>query len=153
MKKLLILFLLLSAKIPVQAQACGGGTFTFEFYVINGEKPQDIFFEVLPVIIGSEEKFSQDVYNGLQVDSGEAVKMIDPAGGPTLDKNLSLRNNLKNGEMKNGILKFGTYETAYHPCLLKITSGKTQMYILANLTGGCNRTASILWGDNPRLSR
>jgi hypothetical protein len=137
------------------AQACGEGTFTFEIYTLNGNKLENINYEILPFNIDSIKIYSHqprfDLYRGEIINAGYATKLVDTSKVKVLDEHLAFRDNKKKGAVKDGIINFKTLELAYYPCMLHLFSNKKDIYILANLVGSCNRTAAVLWNEYPQL--
>lgn len=146
-----------SENTPAKAQVCGGGVFTFEFYTLNGEKIKNINYEIFPVnkenVYNIDSNLVYDLYRGTIINSEYVDRLINPAAEAALDKVLAIRGNKKKGVVKYGTIKFNTTELGYFACLLKLSSNKKDVYIVANLTGGCNRTTTILWNENPRIVR
>jgi hypothetical protein len=140
---------------PVQAQLCGGGTITFTIYTLNGSELENINYELLPVNMDSIKNDSHPPY--FDLNRGEIVsafyvkKTVDASKEKELDRQLAFRENKKKGAVNNGVVHFKTLETAHHPCILHLYSNKKDVYILANLIGGCNRKTGVLWNENPQL--
>lgn len=148
------------------AQACGQGLFFFEIYTLDGEKENDINYEVFPInkdslkSIYREEildQFNYNAYNGTIIQSEEAIRIIDTTeiGRKELNQviklNMHKNDRVTSGKFKNGQILFHTYET-YRPLfLLKVSSKNKEVYILANVYGGCDRTSIIIWNDRPQI--
>lgn len=140
---------------PVQAQLCGGGTFTFEIYTLNGKESGNINYEILPVNMDSIKKVFQqprfDLYRGEMINAIYVNKAVGTAEERELEKALAFRDNKRTGSVKDGVLEFKTTEVVSHPCILHLSSNKKDVYILANIVGGCNRTTAVLWNEYPQL--
>ena len=158
-KQVLILLLSLITNAilhsPVQAQLCGGGTFTFEIYTLNGKGIENINYEILPVNFDSLKDASQqlhfDLHRGEILSDFYVKKSVDASKEKELERQLAFRENKQKGTFKDGIVNFLTLETAHHPCLLHLYSNTKDVYILANLVGGCNRKTAVLWNEYPQL--
>ena len=140
---------------PVQAQLCGGGIFTFEFYSLSGNVLENINYEILPVNMDSVKNVSHllrlDLTKGEIINAGYVKNLEDTLGNTKLERELAFRDNKKKGAVKDGIINFKTLEGVYYPCILHLSSNKKDIYILANLVGGCNRTTAVIWNENPLL--
>ena len=144
---------------PVFSQACGEGEFNFEFYVLNGEKIENLQFEVFPV---NDEAFKavftqyqQDVfwanlYHGSIIETEFAEKIVSIEKDSNLNGLLTQSDLDNSGTIKGGTLWFHTYETYSTQYLLKITYDDKTTYILANLFGGCDRTSKVLFSWRPK---
>ena len=158
-KQVLILFLSLITNAfihsPVQAQLCGEGTFTFAIYTLNGSELEHINYEILPVNFDSIKEVARlpnfDLYRGEILSAYYVKKTVDASKEKELDRQLTFRENIKKGAVNNGVVNFKTLETAYHPCILHLYSNKKDVYILANIVGGCNRKTAVLWNEYPHL--
>lgn len=161
------------------AQLCGSGTFTFKFYVLNNAATTTLHYEILSatpqtiseIIAGDTldfyttdkdkllTEYSPELYNhtyfGEIINRQAVEKILNKTVAPPFDTSGFQRLHLKkiaiNGTIKKGILQFPTAELFSRPYLLKVTDGKKHIYILANLFGGCNRTAQLIWDDAPRM--
>lgn len=162
---LLILFLLFSS-YSVFAQACGQAVYTIEFYTPNGDKEQEFEYEVIPInldslneiysLYGFSNKFEYDPYIGTLIEERFTDKLIDYETQEVqegFEKILSISANEVHGKTKKAMIVFQTYETWYMPVLIKVTSGKKKLYIVANPFGGCEREAIVLWNDRPQIVR
>jgi len=140
---------------PAQAQLCGEGTFTFEIYTLNGTELENINYEILPVNSDSLKIFTHqphfDMYRGEMINAIYVKKIVGTSEEKELERQLAFRDNKKKGAIKDGIIEFKTSEVAYHPCLLHLFSNKKDIYILANVVGGCNRKTAVLWTVFPQL--
>ena len=146
------------------AQACGQAVYTIEFYTPNGDKEQEFEYEVIPInldsldviysLYGFVDKFEYDAYVGTLIEERFIDKLIDyetPEVKESFEKILSLSSNEVKGKAKKSMIVFQTYETWYVPVLIKVTSGKKSLYIVANPFGGCDREAIILWNERPQI--
>ena len=162
MRKYLILLIIFTTSISY-SQRCGGGTFIFEFYTLNGEKQENLYYEILNFDSDSlkthnkNDKINQATYasfvrdyeNGIIINSN-MVNEIDEKN-EDLVKSLNKRKVDKKGVIDSGVMKFKTVETYNKPYVLKITNSKITFYILANIFGGCNRTTKVLLQDIPKI--
>jgi hypothetical protein len=165
MKKLVqiavvVLVVIFSFESLVFSQACGEGELYFEFYVLNGEKIENLQYEVISV---SEEaiekvftKYQFDVlhanmYFGSVINEEDAEKIISLQKDTNLDGLLTNSELDNSGTISGGIITFMTFETLNSRYLLKITYDTKTVYILANLFGGCDRTSKVLfsWRNKP----
>lgn len=171
MKKLKILSLLfvftaLFYNSKVIAQACGQGVFSLEIYTPNGEKELDISYEIfalnrdsLEALFSQESIFDKIIYSsyyGYVIQSKYALRIINSteSGQKKLDNIFNfrlLKDNQQVGEIVNGHVQFNTIETVNNLLLLKLYSNNKEVYVIANLFGGCDRTSVLLWNERPQI--
>ncbi|NDV68353.1 hypothetical protein [Dysgonomonas sp. 25] len=166
--RFVLLFALLSFFVPeAYSQACGGGTFTFCFYMPQGTNVDEMTYNVYR--LNSEKEIDEfrfayvdrqlDLERGSVIDNSIIDKFLkehpdvaefylyknpDPDGFPYLKG----RDPAASQVVRDGKLEFMTIETGYTPCILKVNYGASYFYVVANLYGGCNRTTEIVVRDN-----
>lgn len=163
MKRYLILIMSICTTFISYSQRCGGGTFIFEFYVLNEKKIENLRYEILNFDSESLKAFD-DIAKINQPKYASFVR--DYEGGIILNSNMIIENDKRNedliryltkrkidkkGIIYNGLIKFQTSENYNKPYILKIINNQITFYILANLFGGCDRTTKILLQDIPRI--
>lgn len=133
-------------------QVCGGGILDFNIFTLNGTEVKYFEYEIFPV----SEKLAKDLGEGLHADYkgkimyGFSETKIDTTNTflNTEFKSLLAESKITSkGKIKSS-LHFKTHETLYFPVILKITHDKKTVYILGNYFGGCNRKASLVWGNH-----
>lgn len=134
-------------------QRCGGGIFSFE--IINPDK-EEITFTVYPLDDSYTKEFKENYcHGGCQLDRKTAEKWRSIL-------HLQRQNVKKNRffplyeehKVKKNQVEFITYELAdeYRVVLFKSKDSGKEIFIAANLHGGCDQTRKIKWGEEqPRL--
>jgi hypothetical protein len=135
------------------AQRCGGGVFSFE--IINPDQ-EEITFTVYPFDGSYTQEFKENAcHGGCQLDRKTAEKWRSIL-------HLQRQNDTENllfplyGEhrVKKNRVEFNTLElaTEFRVVLFKSKDSNKEIFIAANLHGGCDHTRKINWGEEqPRL--
>ncbi len=130
------------------AQACGSGVFTLE---VKLDKNESLAYEILQIQQEFESLMYKDFYHGyiINQDKANALK-VEPL---EVDRIPSLKNQaaISIHKMKGNSIAFKTIETGYYVHLLKIKTKKKEIYMLANLFGGCNRKSTLVLGEKVYL--
>jgi len=131
------------------SQACGGGKFKFEFYTKSNDS---LKYEIIEVEVKDTKLLSEDLYRGVLVDedimNGISLHTFDKNKLPNfISKSIGDGNGINNNE-----IIFNTLELYNKLYLLKVWNLECEIYILANLFGGCNRkTILVMIPENPIL--
>lgn len=159
--KLKIIALLIFVTSVSYSQRCGGGTFLFEFYILNGQKQEQLQYEIfefdLSKVDNGNDKIREETYASFVRDYENGIIINYKIGDEIGDKSDKLVNFLtkkkvnKKGNIDNGVLQFKTIETYNKPYILKISNSKITFFIVANIFGGCNRTTKIILKQIPEI--
>ena len=140
-KILIVLVSIFFVNSKIYAQACGGGIYRIEIYVLNGTKEIDICYEIFPI---------KDNYSSIIPDYQIRSQMIEEKYALKIMNIDTQQNDLPfyakpKGKVENGIITFNTLENYYKKYLLKLYSDNESIYILGNFFGGCGNIKRILW--------
>jgi hypothetical protein len=149
------LLIICSVLFSLQAfsQRCGGGIFSFE--IINPDK-EEITFTVYPLDDSYTQEFKENYcHGGCQLDRKTAEKWRSILH---LQRQNAKENRFfplyEEHNVKKNQVEFITYELAdeYRVVLFKSKDSGKEIFIAANLHGGCDNTRKINWGaEQPRL--
>lgn len=151
----LIFLTLLSAMLThcVFSQRCGGGIFSFD--IINPDQ-EEITFTVYPFEVSHLQEFkSRYCYGGCALDreTAEKWRLILHTQRQNVKENHFFPLYEEHNVKKNRV-EFITRELAdeYRVVLFKSKDSGKEIFITANLHGGCDHNRKILWGEEkPRL--
>ena len=137
----------------VFSQRCGGGIFSFD--IINPDQ-EEITFTVYPFEVSHLQEFkSSYCYGGCALDreTAEKWRLILHTQGQKVQENHFFPLYEEHNVKKNRV-EFITRELAdeYRVVLFKSKDSGKEIFIAANIHGGCNYNRKILWGEEkPRL--
>ncbi len=142
----LLIFLL--NQVLAVAQACGSGVFTLE---IKSDKNESLAYEILQIQQEFENLVYNDFYQGYLINQDKLKTLKIEA--IEVDRIPSLKNQapVSNSNVKENTIAFKTIETGYYVHLLKIKTKKKEIYMLANLFGGCNRKTTMVLDEKVYL--
>lgn len=151
MKALFILATIILFHTRTEAQLCGGGTFTFSFYSLNGTFVKEIQYDFYEVHRDSlKSAIAQKGGKGSILlhyyGSAFAINTIDDIviAGHKTGKIRANELNKMSGKVAGSKLEVKTRELNDRPILLRIISaGKTQ-YFISSFFGGCYGSMNIL---------
>jgi hypothetical protein len=135
------------------AQRCGGGIFSFD--IINPDQ-EEITFTVYPFEVSHLQEFkSSYCYGGCALDreTAEKWRLILHTQRQKVQENPFFPLYEEHNVKKNRV-EFITRELAdeYRVVLFKSKDSGKEIFIAANLHGGCDHNRKILWGEEkPRL--
>lgn len=160
--------LLFSSCVYLQAQYCGGGEFAIKIYSLNGTEVKNLQYEIF---VANQERVDEllkvnpnyadtapNLYWGEELPLEYVPECIAQQKFEEDESLEQLRNWAgevppSKGKIKNGVLLFLTNETYPEEHILRIFTDEQELYIYANLLGGCDRETYILWDDYPRIAR
>ncbi len=135
------------------AQRCGGGIFSFD--IINPDQ-EEITFTVYPFEVSHLQEFkSSYCYGGCALDreTAEKWRLVLHTQRQKVQENPFFPLYEEHNVKKNKV-EFITRELAdeYRVVLFKSKDSGKEIFIAANLHGGCDHNRKILWGEEkPRL--
>ncbi len=135
------------------AQRCGGGIFSFD--IINPDQ-EEITFTVYPFEVSHLQEFkSSYCYGGCALDreTAEKWRLVLHTQRQKVQENPFFPLYEEHNVKKNKV-EFITRELAdeYRVVLFKSKDSGKEIFIAANLHGGCDHSRKILWGEEkPRL--
>jgi hypothetical protein len=152
-KHIFSLFLFFCINTVGFAQRCGGGIFSFD--IINPDQ-EEITFTVYPFEVSHLQEFkSSYCYGGcaLEREIAEKWRLILHTQRQNVKENPFFPLYEEHNVKKNRV-EFITRELAdeYRVVLFKSKDSGKEIFIAANIHGGCNYNRKILWGEEkPRL--
>ena len=152
MRLILSAFLIIMTPI-CHAQRCGGGIFSFD--IINPGQ-EEITFTVYPFEVSHLQEFKSGYcYGGCALDreTAEKWRLILHTQRQNVKEN-SFFPLYEEHKVKKNRVEFITYELAdeYRVVLFKCKDSGKEIFIAANLHGGCDHNRKINWSDEkPRL--
>lgn len=131
------------------SQACGGGKFEIDFYTKSADNLQYKITEVKTV---NKEFLSGDISEGTIITKNQLKEVVQSEFDKSKLPKFISESVIDQDIIENNELSFNTLELYNKLFLLKVWSTENEVYILANLFGGCDRKiAVIMISENPQL--
>jgi hypothetical protein len=150
--RLILFFFFILTISNSHGQRCGGGIFSFE--IINPDK-EEITFTVYPLDGSYTKEFKENYcHGGCQLERKTAEKWRSILH---LQRQNAKENRFfplyEEHKVKKNQVEFTTYELAdeYRVVLFKSKDSGKEIFIAANLHGGCDNTRKINWGEEQPL--